>query len=194
MPTFSNLDRPQQWTRSNTDGDGDLLISTDPTLIPLSQLNKAFASDFMYWATSLPEAALRELVDRSLCFGLYSYSPTVSNGTMAREEEEEEQVEERTLIGFARAITDRVTFFYLTDVYIDASWQGRGLGKWLVTCVQEVVDGMPLLRRSMCIVGVGEGEEDGEGGMERFYRRLMGMEAVRDPVRVLSRKGRGNVF
>jgi GNAT superfamily N-acetyltransferase len=59
------------WTR-----DG-FLISTDPSLIPLNAVNDAFASDMIYWATRLPEDVLREMIDKSVCFGLYSPTSTL---------------------------------------------------------------------------------------------------------------------
>lgn len=50
------------------------------------------------------------------------------------------------MIGAARLITDRVTFGYLTDVYVLEEHQQRGLGKFLMKCLNEVVEGWPELR------------------------------------------------
>ena len=36
------------------------------------------------------------------------------------------------LVGFARVITDYATVYYLSDVYIDEEFRGRGLGKKIV--------------------------------------------------------------
>ena len=38
-------------------------------------------------------------------------------------------------IGFARAVSDGVSFAYLADVYVDAAHQGQGLGQRLVACM-----------------------------------------------------------
>jgi len=38
-------------------------------------------------------------------------------------------------IGFARVITDCATFAYIGDVYILEAYRGRGLSKWLMSCV-----------------------------------------------------------
>lgn len=35
-------------------------------------------------------------------------------------------------IGFARVITDKATFGYLADVFIDERLRGRGLSKWMM--------------------------------------------------------------
>lgn len=50
------------------------------------------------------------------------------------------------MIGCARAISDRVTFGYLTDVYVLEEHQQRGLGTFLAKCVNEVVETWPELR------------------------------------------------
>lgn len=50
------------------------------------------------------------------------------------------------MIGAARVITDRVTFGYLTDVYVLQEHQRRGLGTFLMECLNEIVEGWPELR------------------------------------------------
>jgi len=62
--------RIHEWAR-----DG-FIISTDPKLIDLQALNAAFASSELSWAQALPEEELKVMLDRSVCFGLYS--PTAS--------------------------------------------------------------------------------------------------------------------
>lgn len=133
------------------------MISTDWTLLPIQKLNEAFASSDMYWALPMPEEVIRETLERSLCFGLYE------KGTDERLDLE--------LVGFARCVTDFTTFVYLTDVYVWPTHQGSGLGKWLIMCVQEVIESMPYLRRSMLFTS------DWERSVP-FYKKLMGMELV----------------
>lgn len=195
------VETSRTWTR-----DG-FLISTDPSLIPLDALNKAFASEAMYWASPLPEPAMRDMLDNGLNFGLYSPTPvppaaedqgadtlsaslppdvadtlheiaghvrpewstrtTAARSQSGSANQQSQEEGQPSLIGFARLITDRVTFAWLTDVYTLPEWQGQGLGKWLISCVQELVEDMPHLRRSMCIVG--HGKDKGVG----FYGSLM---------------------
>ncbi|EXJ90709.1 hypothetical protein A1O1_03813 [Capronia coronata CBS 617.96] len=221
--------RTWTWTR-----DG-FLISTDPSLIPIPALNKAFASKEMYWASPLPEQAMGEMLANSLSFGLYSPTPLPPRSRTTDTEAGEEGVfstsgivdpaetlheiatsvrtessarqnqgpddrpsssrsdpdpdPESSLIGFARGVTDRVTFFYLTDVYIQPEWQGQGLGKWLISCVQECVeDSMPYLRRTMCIIGHAR-----DSGVQ-FYGKLMKMEPLQGEAMVLAWKGPGCSF
>jgi Acetyltransferase (GNAT) family len=104
------------------------------------------------------------------------------------------------LIGFARCITDHITFLYLTDVYILPVWQGQGLGKWLIQCVQDVVEGMEWLRRVMALTGGDDtpvfadgGERREKGGLLGFYEREMGMREVTKG-HVISASGRGCTF
>ena len=169
------------------------LISTDPSLIPITTLNTAFASEDVYWAKPLPEQVMRETLQNSLCFGLYELdrstsanvkdTATVASGPTPR------------FVGIARCITDFTTFIYLTDVYIDPVYQGKGLGTWLVSCVQEVVESMPYLRRSLLFTG------DWKRSVP-FYEKIMGMTVLEsrrgkdgesgEGLAVLMRKGKGD--
>ncbi|MBU0543967.1 MAG: GNAT family N-acetyltransferase [Proteobacteria bacterium] len=67
-----------------------------------------------YWAKKIPMSTVEKAVKNSLCFGLYHDSKQV---------------------GFGRAVTDRATFAYLGDVFVVPGFRGRGLGKWLVSCI-----------------------------------------------------------
>lgn len=69
-------------------------------------------------------------------------------------------------VGLARLITDEVSFVYMTDVYVAKAHQGKGLGKWLMECVNEELSKWPELRRSL-LMSNAEGAE--------FYRQVMGM-------------------
>ncbi|KAJ4988772.1 acetyltransferase [Stagonosporopsis vannaccii] len=158
MQTTKHTLLNRTWTRDN------YLISTDPTLIPVSQLIAAFATNLVYWANPLPEDIMRETLSNSLCFGLYSTSTPESRSEVRKDKE-------MTLIGFARCITDFATFSYITDVYILPAHQGGGLGKWLVRCVGEVHDEMPFLRRSMLFTS------DWERSVP-FYEQVLGMRVL----------------
>lgn len=50
------------------------------------------------------------------------------------------------MIGAARVISDRVTFGYLTDVYVLEEHQKRGLGTFVLQCLDEILVGWPELR------------------------------------------------
>ena len=158
-------------------------ISTDPALVPISKLINIFDSDDFYWANPMPAQAMQEMLDNSLCFGLYQLdSPDASvDGSLA--------LDDRQLIGFARCVTDFTTFVYVTDVWVDPSLQGAGLGSWLVKCVQEIIEVMPHLRRSMLFTGSWDRSVP-------FYEKLMGMTVLKsqkgEGLAVMERKGRGH--
>ncbi|AEO58932.1 hypothetical protein MYCTH_2306702 [Thermothelomyces thermophilus ATCC 42464] len=147
----------RNWTRRLPDN-SSYTISTDPSLIQLDAINAAFDTDMVYWAKPLPLPALKRCVEQSLCFGLYFHE---------EQEEEEEEAnrsakdaaaapapappKKKKMVGLARVVTDYVTFAYLTDVYVLPAHQGRGLGRWLMACLDEVLASWPALRRCMLL-------------------------------------------
>lgn len=55
----------QSWARNQ------YLISTDASLIPVNELAIILGSDDFYWAKSIPVDYIRQMLDSSLCFGLF---------------------------------------------------------------------------------------------------------------------------
>lgn len=49
-------------------------------------------------------------------------------------------------LGFARVVTDRATFAWLCDVYVDGSARGRSAGKQLVAAVVAALDDLGIPR------------------------------------------------
>jgi ribosomal protein S18 acetylase RimI-like enzyme len=158
----------------------DHFISTDVSLLPLQTLHDAFASDTFYWANPLPDEVLQQTLQNSLCFGLYEGQHRQLADTSSRES--------LKLVGFARAVTDFTTFVYLTDVWVDPKQQGKGLGRWMVQCVQEIIEEMPYLRRSMLLTRSWEQSVP-------FYEKLMDMTVLGprgQGFAVMERLGKGN--
>lgn len=89
-------------------------ISTDKSKLDLEMIHGFLKNS--YWAEGIPIAIVEKSITNSLCFGVY---------------EDEQQV------GFARVITDYVTFAYLADVFVLEAYRGQGLGKWLVQSIVE---------------------------------------------------------
>ena len=110
-----------EWAR------GAFEVSDDPRRLDLAAIHR-FISGESYWAEGISEALLARAIAHSLCFGLYEGSRQV---------------------GFARVVTDRATFGYLCDVYVERDRRGAGLGKWLVACVLEHPDLQGLRRLSL---------------------------------------------
>lgn len=122
---------------------------------------------------------MKETLQNSLCFALYDIKDDSLEMTeellRARATSPDSTAQKSTpeLLGFARMITDFVTFAFVTDVWIDPLAQGKGLGTWLVGCVQEVIESMPHLRRSMLLTSSWEKSVP-------FYQRLMKMTLMNE--------------
>jgi ribosomal protein S18 acetylase RimI-like enzyme len=91
---------------------GELLISTDRRRLQLEIVHGYLTRS--YWAKGVSREVVERAIEHSLCFGLY---------------------DGQAQVGFARVVTDRATFAYLSDVFVLESHRGRGLGKWLVEFV-----------------------------------------------------------
>jgi GNAT superfamily N-acetyltransferase len=92
-----------------TDG---ITVSTDPARLDLDVIHGFLAGS--YWAAGIPREVVERAVRHSLCFGAYA---------------EDRQV------GFARVISDRATFAYVSDVFVLPSHRGRGVGKRLMAAI-----------------------------------------------------------
>ncbi len=97
-------------------------ISDDPGRIDLAYVHR-YLSEESYWARGIPFETVKRAVENSLCFSVFDRAGKQ--------------------IGFARLITDRATFAYLADVFIDESERGKGLSKQLM---QAVIDHSDLRR------------------------------------------------
>jgi GNAT superfamily N-acetyltransferase len=106
MPT-TGADSPGAWRR------GGCEITTDPDRIDLAKAHGWIANE-SYWAAGIPWATFERAARNCLAFGVLEGGET---------------------IGFARVVTDRATYAYLCDVWIDSARRGRGLGRWLVHCI-----------------------------------------------------------
>ncbi|MFT7684069.1 MAG: GNAT superfamily N-acetyltransferase [Moritella dasanensis] len=88
-------------------------VSTNFTDMDLDVIHGFISAS--YWAKGIPMATLLRSLENSLCFGVFTQGG--------------EQV------GFARMITDKATFAYLSDVFVLEAHQGKGLSKLLMTAI-----------------------------------------------------------
>ena len=91
----------------------NLTISTDKSRLDISTIHNFLANE-SYWSKNIPLTIVQEAVKNSLCFGLYDGDRQ---------------------IGFARVVSDYVTFAFLADVFIVKGSRGWGLSKWLLECI-----------------------------------------------------------
>lgn len=92
-------------------------ISTDPGRVDRERVHHWLSTD-AYWALGRPREKQDRAIEGSLNFGVYE---TVSGEQVA----------------YARVITDRATFGWLCDVYVDPSVRGKGVGSALVGAVRD---------------------------------------------------------
>ncbi|HUD37433.1 MAG TPA: GNAT family N-acetyltransferase [Streptosporangiaceae bacterium] len=86
-------------------------VSDDPALVDVDLVHRWISED-SYWAKGRSHQAMVKAIENSLVFGLYA-----ADGSQA---------------GFARHVTDRATFSWLCDVFVDGAHRGHGLGSFLV--------------------------------------------------------------
>jgi len=65
-----------------------------------------------YWSEGIPLAIVQRAIANSLCVAMHA--------------------EGQGQVGFARVVTDRMTFGYLCDVYVLEAHRGQGLADWMV--------------------------------------------------------------
>jgi len=130
----------------------DYVISTDPARVDLAFLCRSLNAT--YWAQNRPRQVIEASLRHSLCFGLYLKTTNAQ-------------------VGFARVVTDQATFSWVCDVLIDERYRGRGLGKWLMSCVVS----HPHVKNTSSLLGT----RDAHDLYEKFgYRRSESMRRPRD--------------
>ena len=90
-------------------------ITTDLARIDLDRVH-AWIARKRHWAGSMPRGVFERAVRGSLCFAALERGAT---------------------IGFCRVISDRATFAYLCDMFIDPARRGRGVGKAIMAVIMD---------------------------------------------------------
>ncbi len=98
------------WKKEN------FILDTDKEKLQYDRIHKFLTRT--YWCEGIPLEVVTKAAQNSLCFGLYDTSQN-----------------NRPQIGFARVVTDSTTFAWLCDVYIEETYRGQGLSKWVMECV-----------------------------------------------------------
>jgi GNAT superfamily N-acetyltransferase len=92
-------------------------LSTDPERLDAEWVHRRLSTD-AYWALGRSREKQDRAIAGSLNFGVYA--------TPSGEQ-----------VAYARVVTDRATFAWLCDVYVDPGVRGKGIGTALVEAVRE---------------------------------------------------------
>ena len=138
---------------------GGYSISTDKSKLDAGLVHE-YLSERSYWAQGRPLDVVETSIEHSVCFGVYDGDRQV---------------------GFARVVTDYVTFAWLCDVFILESHRGRGLGKWLIECVVAHPD---LRGFKSFLLATSDAHE--------LYRRYGGFDSLEKPEKWMRRSALSN--
>jgi GNAT superfamily N-acetyltransferase len=93
------------------DGPDGYWVSDNPALLDVARIH-GWMSNESYWAQGRSYEVMARAIEHSLSVGLYA-----PDGSQA---------------GYARMVTDRATFAWLCDMFVDAAHRQHGLGSFLV--------------------------------------------------------------
>ena len=90
-----------------------ITVSTDPDQLDVDRILH-FLRDLSYWGKTETRERVERALRNSCAFGAFSGGLQV---------------------GYARVITDYVTFGYISDVFVDPDYRGHGVGKALIAAI-----------------------------------------------------------
>jgi Acetyltransferases len=106
--------------------DDQFTVTSDPAAVDVDAVHAYLRTS--YWAEDVPRDVVVRAIANSIPF-------SVLHGNRQ--------------VGFARVITDRATFAYLSDVYVLEAYRGRGLARRLMDAVMSHPDLQGLRRFSL---------------------------------------------
>ena len=97
-----------EWSRSR------YTITDNPVAVDVDFVERMLRTS--YWASERPRVTIERTLETSVPLSLF------------RDDQQ---------IGFARVVSDEVTFAWICDLIIDPACRGMGLGKWFMECIME---------------------------------------------------------
>ena len=131
--------------------DSDYRFSADITEIDRDQVHR-WVSEQSYWAPGRSRSRQDAAIDGSLNFGVYDA------GTNRQ-------------VAYARIVTDKVTFAWLCDVFVDPKVRGRGVGNLLIAGVVKECEPFGLRRIALST-------DDAHGLYSKFGFSALGLPAT----------------
>lgn len=133
---------------------GPYLLSFDKERLQLDVI-EGFLAQQSYWAQDRPRAVIITTIQHSVCLGIYHQGLQVA---------------------FARLVTDKSTFAWLCDVFVDEGQRGHGLGKWIVQAACTYAD---RLKIDLVVLSTRDAQ--------KFYEIYGGFHPLDNPSKWLSR-------
>ena len=96
-------------------------IDSDKSRLDLDAIQSFLSTT--YWAKGISREILTRAIAGADCYGIYWREADAPSGQGAAQ------------VGFARLITDRVTFGYFSDVFVLPEHRGQGLAFWMVEAI-----------------------------------------------------------
>ena len=103
----------------------EFVLTDDASRVDLAK-TQALLRD-TYWGVRRPPHVVAKMLEHSLPFIL---------------------LREGAQIGFGRVVTDYTVFSWVADIVIDSPYRGKGLGKWMMSCIAE----HPLIRHTQMVL------------------------------------------
>jgi GNAT superfamily N-acetyltransferase len=144
---------PQEFTRH------EFLLSNKKSKLNVDTIHAFLRRS--HWAANRKRETVIKSIEHSLCYGIYH---------------------NQHQIAFARIVTDYCTYAYLCDVYVDEDYRGRGLSKWMMSCIMENPDLSELRRFTLAT-------KDAHGLYEKFGFKSLSREEQRKFMSILKDNG-----
>jgi GNAT superfamily N-acetyltransferase len=119
--------------------DDRYLLDDDPARVDLDRVHR-WMSEEAYWALGRTREQVETSLTHSIVLGAYLLKDASSPEAGRDGGTDGEQV------AVARAVTDRVTFAWLADVFVDPAHRGRGLGRAMVATMVDLLKPFDLRR------------------------------------------------
>ncbi|KAK0385198.1 hypothetical protein NLU13_7676 [Sarocladium strictum] len=155
--SFKPGGKPLSWFR-----DG-FFLTTDKACLDPKAVNDIFDSDLMWWNKPMDLSSARTMLENCMTFAIFAVPDTEE--ALRRHGSPLDRSSMR-LVGFARLVTDYITFAYLTDVFVLKSHQRRGLARWMMRAIRETLTPWPYLRGLVLMTG--------DEAAARMYRQELG--------------------
>jgi len=134
---------PQEFTK------GEFFLSNNKKRIDIDVVCGFLARS--HWAANRKRNTVIRSIEHSLCYGIYH---------------------DQRQVAFARIVTDYCTYAYLCDIFVDEDYRGRGLSKWMMSCIMENPDLSELRRFTLAT-------KDAHGLYEKFGFKSLSSEEQR---------------